>query len=164
MVRFIIYGRERKANKRTKFTFQYGQIYYLRELTIYTETVKNLHSNMVRFIIAYGVRGLSQLSAFTFQYGQIYYAKIYKSKELGYRIYIPIWLDLLSSKLINIKYIQEIFTFQYGQIYYLQQQQIYKLHKFHLHSNMVRFIIRQKGTSPSVPLTFTFQYGQIYYI
>ena len=38
-----------------------------------------------------------------------------------------------------------------------KQQEI--IDSLNLHSNMVRFIIRQKGTSPSIPLTFTFQYG-----
>ena len=55
------------------------------------------------------------------------------------------------------------FTFQYGQIYYLQKKLTNSSKPYHLHSNMVRFIIW--SIRPGVPNfeRFTFQYGQIYY-
>ena len=95
---------------------------------------------MVRFIITTEAVKYNSLILFTFQYGQIYYKQLtIQSRDLN-SIYIPIWLDLLYAQAVNIQTLQT-----------------------NLHSNMVRFIIRQKGTSPSVPLSFTFQYGQIYY-
>ena len=37
-------------------------------------------------------------------------------------IYIPIWLDLLSTEKADYMRLQEEFTFQYGQIYYKFQK------------------------------------------
>ena len=58
------------------------------------------------------------MTGFTFQYGQIYYRLIIVYQGKGIRIYIPIWLDLLSNT--NNKIDEE---------------------ELDLHSNMVRFII-----------------------
>ena len=57
---------------------------------------------------------------FTFQYGQIYYRSGYIPLDLQYAIYIPIWLDLLST----------------------ENREIYAQGTEDLHSNMVRFIIQ----------------------
>ena len=56
------------------------------------------------------------------------------------KIYIPIWLDLL-----------------------LLVQHFFFLARYHLHSNMVRFIITLSLLLVYSSNTFTFQYGQIYY-
>ena len=74
MVRFIIIAGNQKEQLKNIFTFQYGQIYYLRVYVFYSvkfdiyipiwldlllyyfiyanNIAQNLHSNMVRFIIA----------------------------------------------------------------------------------------------------------------
>ena len=162
MVRFIIMIVRGAQFAISKFTFQYGQIYYKRFnsfssllnniyipiwldlLSIYqNQKLKNkinLHSNMVRFIIMI-VRGAQfAISKFTFQYGQIYYKRFNSFSSLLNNIYIPIWLDLLYN---------------------------YKFKLFitltNLHSNMVRFIIKAESEKVSKELKFTFQYGQIYY-
>ena len=95
MVRFIInlwYG---TITQQTVFTFQYGQIYYVRTASLYVNfldiyipiwldlllrgsSVKyaycdDLHSNMVRFIILTLNLLNDGFIVFTFQYGQIYY-------------------------------------------------------------------------------------------
>ena len=95
---------------------------------------------MVRFIMDFLENPVNCIPPFTFQYGQIYYARDYRFFFISKIIYIPIWLDLL---------------FLY----------LYLVHRklFHLHSNMVRFIIRTSDRLNSDILTFTFQYGQIYY-
>ena len=77
---------------------------------------------------------------FTFQYGQIYYSIFLLSVSASKLIYIPIWLDLL-----------------------YQQEQQAQQQVLHLHSNMVRFIIKSKSQQTKVKRGFTFQYGQIYY-
>ena len=64
---------------------------------------------------------------------------VYKARN-HLRIYIPIWLDLLS-------------------IFYLVLDSILR----NLHSNMVRFIILSSHSAFAMPDIFTFQYGQIYY-
>ena len=141
MVRFIIHLFPSPLLHFTKFTFQYGQIYYLNEFVRRWEQTK-----------------------FTFQYGQIYYPSDISKTMPGTLIYIPIWLDLLFIILIlvllptcylhsnmvrfiirieaEIKYWHKSFTFQYGQIYYNRRKnrKITKINN--LHSNMVRFIIR----------------------
>ena len=96
MVRFIISKASQKAAEGTKFTFQYGQIYYQGEFDKDKLKVVNLHSNMVRFIILTEAYKMLSLSVFTFQYGQIYYYRRFYKKSYVKRIYIPIWLDLLS--------------------------------------------------------------------
>ena len=144
MVRFIIELIKTKLSKNFEFTFQYGQIYYsihiaypLSILIIYipiwldllcynfTENIINiddLHSNMVRFIMTFILSKYFSLYLFTFQYGQIYYKYnfiIVKRKSI---IYIPIWLDLLSTpSQLKIAH-KSIFTFQYGQIYYAESR------------------------------------------
>ena len=80
----------------------------------------DLHSNMVRFIITTLPSSFSVHTGFTFQYGQIYYANDSYRAGLERIIYIPIWLDLLCIYLVYI--------------YILKKN---------LHSNMVRFIIKQ---------------------
>ena len=73
-------------------------------------------------------------------------------------IYIPIWLDLLFRRLFFLPFV--IHYLHSNMVRFIikdKQQEI--IDSLNLHSNMVRFIIRQKGTSPSIPLTFTFQYG-----
>ena len=56
-----------------------------------------------------------------------------------------------------------IFTFQYGQIYYYLSYPYIPLQVYDLHSNMVRFIIKEKEEELKNKALFTFQYGQIYY-
>ena len=51
MVRFIIYSLAHNSSAAQTFTFQYGQIYYIRNWHDYQVDQKNLHSNMVRFIM-----------------------------------------------------------------------------------------------------------------
>ena len=95
MVRFIIKASSPLSSSMTRFTFQYGQIYYLLGTSIF-------------FLFR----------AFTFQYGQIYYfyfINIFPNRQV---IYIPIWLDLLLRRNAIAMRWQDKFTFQYGQIYY----------------------------------------------
>ena len=162
MVRFIIYMRLQFRLELKGFTFQYGQIYYRGiprcinpALCIYIPIwldllfgrfqqmlphFLNLHSNMVRFIIYMRLQFRLELKGFTFQYGQIYYRGIPRCINPALCIYIPIWLDLLFGRF---------------------QQML--PHFLNLHSNMVRFIIRQRKTFKISYGRFTFQYGQIYY-
>ena len=94
---------------------------------------KYLHSNMVRFIMRSMDKTRMPTMLFTFQYGQIYYNNKLKTKDNLYNIYIPIWLDLL------------------------QEVQSKEHHRYrHLHSNMVRFIIRF--------ITRTYIHGRSIYI
>ena len=95
MVRFIMKQSELHVRQNSRFTFQYGQIYYY-SLSLLTHILEiYLHSNMVRFIIScYGVNSMYCLQ-FTFQYGQIYYRFLSVFYFVKYQIYIPIWLDLL---------------------------------------------------------------------
>ena len=51
-------------------------------------------------------------------------------------IYIPIWLDLLSNRLLQAS-----------------------IRLYHLHSNMVRFIIKEREEEIKAKAKFTFQYG-----
>ena len=99
-----------------------------------------LHSNMVRFIMHFLSLRVYYGKIFTFQYGQIYYLDRLVADTNQNIIYIPIWLDLLS----------------------ITRNKKYNF-VFHLHSNMVRFIIHHTGGVPSKVFGFTFQYGQIYY-
>ena len=80
MVRFIIYGKEKPYRTMSKFTFQYGQIYYLSSQATLVRFQKDLHSNMVRFIIK----------------------KSYFNHSEYKEIYIPIWLDLLYERIGTI--------------------------------------------------------------
>ena len=100
----------------------------------------DLHSNMVRFIIITHSFFTLITSPFTFQYGQIYYYIAFYYSSPPFRIYIPIWLDLLL-----------VFIFQFC------------FFVCYLHSNMVRFIINLNTVFQNVTVEFTFQYGQIYY-
>ena len=94
---------------------------------------------MVRFIIANNQETDNVVVEFTFQYGQIYYDEMDDIERYSINIYIPIWLDLLSS---------------------LPKPVLGE--PLDLHSNMVRFIIpSNEALQYPVPL-FTFQYGQIY--
>ena len=140
MVRFIIMQNNSFGWRLGLFTFQYGQIYYSMEkkhqtthyiiyIPIWLDLlfyvfyqfyirIQHLHSNMVRFIIFYPVACILHLYRFTFQYGQIYYVNLLIDCIITYKIYIPIWLDLLLyNYLINSSLL------------------------IYLHSNMVRFII-----------------------
>ena len=95
---------------------------------------------MVRFIM----QNISEVYRFelqfTFQYGQIYYKVRAVVKGIGDKIYIPIWLDLLSEGIESkMKYFID------------------------LHSNMVRFIMIDLLNDYDKAIEFTFQYGQIYY-
>ena len=96
---------------------------------------------MVRFIIDKLKKIYNNIDIFTFQYGQIYYVDDSIEKSQFLCIYIPIWLDLLSAVQRAAKDYQAAFTFQYGQIYYLEIQIKTYTDFYHLHSNMVRFII-----------------------
>ena len=95
MVRFIITYSKPSNHIYAIFTFHYGQIYY-----------------------PFGVSGCVGVSVFTFHYGQIYYQLKNVHSIRNYRIYIPLWLDLLLCSYTNRKAI-----------------------KSYLHSTMVRFII-----------------------
>ena len=123
-----------------------------------------LHSNMVRFIIFFAPNTVLVIKLFTFQYGQIYY----------------------KDNIYQITSFTKSFTFQYGQIYYtiqlfpnlqrvfiyipiwldllLMQREDNAVQRRNLHSNMVRFIIRDLIAFLLYSITFTFQYGQIYYL
>ena len=144
-----------------------------------------LHSNMVRFIMRSLSKKRLPTMLFTFQYGQIYYWQLKDTHLRKKYIYIPIWLDLLSSikqqqrfKKYNlhsnmVRFIidyfttslpkQILFTFQYGQIYYPTYYKTKLKEYINLHSNMVRFIIIFFAVFLPASLSFTFQYGQIYY-
>ena len=74
---------------------------------------------MVRFIIAQTMSSAGANSPFTFQYGQIYYIANQVQNAKNDKVYIPIWLDLLLGE--GCKTFTEIKS---------------------LHSNMVRFIIK----------------------
>ena len=100
---------------------------------------------MVRFIIRAGQLGRRRLIKFTFQYGQIYYNIMRHNLGLAKKIYIPIWLDLLSPSNEALQYPIPLFTFQYGQIYYRQNECNDTIFKRHLHSNMVRFIMTNQN-------------------
>ena len=140
MVRFIIRMLFVFLELLYRFTFQYGQIYYVKiknklmvkpkiYIPIWLDLLFNqkrhkysrqiyLHSNMVRFIMKWTPTHIEKTRPFTFQYGQIYY--YYKQAKLLSKnhIYIPIWLDLL----------------QFTNLWRIRKCQ-------NLHSNMVRFII-----------------------
>ena len=95
---------------------------------------------MVRFIITNISISKLKMSPFTFQYGQIYYILQRRRLFSNMFIYIPIWLDLLSNRLLQAS-----------------------IRLYHLHSNMVRFIIKEREEEIKAKAKFTFQYGQIYY-
>ena len=140
MVRFIIKQQEIIDSLTSRFTFQYGQIYYPQKqacfillsfiyIPIWLDLlfsscdffqlpIPHLHSNMVRFIIHPKYYRLANQPQFTFQYGQIYYEYSPDVERPHYHIYIPIWLDLLLTLPLSISFYNN-----------------------HLHSNMVRFII-----------------------
>ena len=140
MVRFIIITSPGIKSSEYTFTFQYGQIYYDAGGADLIKANYYLHSNMVRFIMIGVNRFRCYVYQFTFQYGQIYYACGLSRLGKRDRIYIPIWLDLLSCSEL-----QFFFCFE------------------HLHSNMVRFIIGNQAGEGVGDMSFTFQYGQIYY-
>ena len=141
MVRFIIQKFGLNIWDKPKFTFQYGQIYYVEiprvfflliviyipiwldllyiKCKIILRPFPNLHSNMVRFIIQIQKFMELLMRAFTFQYGQIYYLQGNNGVSAVFLIYIPIWLDLLFNNTIA------------------DEEK-----KNDLHSNMVRFIIQ----------------------
>ena len=162
MVRFIMHNNRNVFINFIRFTFQYGQIYYLRiknyrrigksiyipiwlDLLSLPDFYKKyfmsyLHSNMVRFIMVVDAVKEEGLIQFTFQYGQIYYPFRCQTSDTRENIYIPIWLDLLCW----LECVPgDIFNY--------------------LHSNMVRFIIMIIKMQKANDLIFTFQYGQIYY-
>ena len=118
MVRFIIGRNNITSGTSREFTFQYGQIYYVDYILYVGMSVYHLHSNMVRFIILLLSRTRTYLYRFTFQYGQIYYLGQNSFQVQLYRIYIPIWLDLLFAFPLVLSLALSLFTFQYGQIYY----------------------------------------------
>ena len=96
MVRFIIIHKMTVYRWLKKFTFQYGQIYYSLQTSLKLFFTSYLHSNMVRFIMKFYFIKKRGLKKFTFQYGQIYYLNSTSKSNREFRIYIPIWLDLLS--------------------------------------------------------------------
>ena len=163
MVRFIIPIPQILTNKKEKFTFQYGQIYYEIEARERIHNLMNLHSNMVRFIIDKAAQEIQKMYGFTFQYGQIYYCNTKKRSRSSSSIYIPIWLDLLFVVYIFYVFYKNLFTFQYGQIYYSSLIISISFASNYLHSNMVRFIINWTEARFFSIKEFTFQYGQIYY-
>ena len=56
---------------------------------------------MVRFIIYRLYIYIENKPKFTFQYGQIYYKGLERVWKNDNKIYIPIWLDLLSKKQVK---------------------------------------------------------------
>ena len=78
------------------------------------------------------------------------------------RIYIPIWLDLLSIANNLLKPAFSIYIPIWLDLLLQQFSCIYWLHAY-LHSNMVRFIIKFLSSLVNFLYLFTFQYGQIYY-
>ena len=117
MVRFIIIVNDNKNGNRNRFTFHYGQIYYIYHF-------RNHGCSIYIYIPLW--LDLLQLTALC--------------NEKGYCIYIPLWLDLLCLILrrkdcwfrnlhstmvrfiisVSVSSIvrQRKFTFHYGQIYY----------------------------------------------
>ena len=185
MVRFIIRNVYPDIYRFIRFTFQYGQIYYFFALLGMRDIFCNLHSNMVRFIIN-ALRELEkQNKEFTFQYGQIYYQKKMSQTLFFLRIYIPIWLDLLSIYMIHNVYVAAYLHSNMVRFIIIKNisnniimRYIYIpiwldllllcliflcILRIHLHSNMVRFIIRYYNENIIWMGRFTFQYGQIYY-
>ena len=119
---------------------------------------------MVRFIIILGDMGGTGIGVFTFQYGQIYYIVIYFAKMNYYDIYIPIWLDLLSKSCFFILFL--ILHLHSNMVRFIIRRTSKKSKRGirHLHSNMVRFIIKSQNFTLQFEKLFTFQYGQIYYL
>ena len=105
-----------------------------------TELEKHLHSTMVRFIIHSQTDFLRYCRRFTFHYGQIYYFVYYERAKNNNRIYIPLWLDLLSKITeLELKISTYLHSTMVRFIIYIYNQFINYL--AHLHSTMVRFII-----------------------
>ena len=140
---------------------------------------------MVRFIMSPKSFNFFLKYLFTFQYGQIYYLLLCYRIDLDSIIYIPIWLDLLSSckysffKRSNYLHSNMVrfiiyrlpiplltnrkFTFQYGQIYYQQILTHYRL-KLHIYIPIwLDLLLYNFLALYSYQAKFTFQYGQIYY-
>ena len=123
-----------------------NMVRFIIKLSLYLlSLLRDLHSNMVRFIILQDERKTMKVPRFTFQYGQIYYKSLISSVVINDEIYIPIWLDLLYTYINIIEDILKKFTFQYGQIYYLKLVKEQREAGFYLHSNMVRFIIKNRS-------------------
>ena len=185
MVRFIINKRNIQGNQTGQFTFQYGQIYYLLQFFKSRLLVVYLHSNMVRFIILKPKSPVRLRHTFTFQYGQIYYLYFSLLSISLIAIYIPIWLDLLSTMNMGDLVPISIYIPIWLDLLQKVKKQI-KLCILNLHSNMVRFIIKSQmivqkdvnliyipiwldlllmnlTTKKTKKKEFTFQYGQIYY-
>ena len=99
---------------------------------------------MVRFIMISFAKPRAAMRKFTFHYGQIYYFPLPAVEYFHRKIYIPIWLDLLSVAAAVAEAVAEA---EAGD----------------LHSTMGRFIIMDTEYDFYVQLLFTFHYGQIYY-
>ena len=78
-------------------------------------------------------------------------------KKLQY-IYIPIWLDLLSNIRGTHGYSYLIYIPIWLDLLLELNKKLDKLDE-NLHSNMVRFIIRNETRQNSILVKFTFQYG-----
>ena len=143
MVRFIMLLLQTIRTYTNEFTFQYGQIYYCQLCTLPLLFSFHLHSNMVRFIIYRTLLSISIASAFTFQYGQIYYFPTANSLLNPAAIYIPIWLDLLSSSAPVIGCMPKIYIPIWLDLLYINNRKDMRWRQ-NLHSNMVRFIIQNK--------------------
>ena len=74
------------------------------------------------------------------------------------KIYIPIWLDLLSTEVANQQKKQK--NLHSNMVRFIICLRIfYSFHRIYLHSNMVRFIIMQESEIKEEIKEFTFQYG-----
>ena len=133
MVRFIIEICPMERAELSKFTFQYGQIYYTTDkepeetlnfiyIPIWLDLLyifgmenrnlnTNLHSNMVRFIIKINVWEQYKRSEFTFQYGQIYYYLITKEETEQ--------VKYLHSNMVRFIICRNIIIVEVGKIIYI---------------------------------------------
>ena len=74
------------------------------------------------------------------------------------KIYIPIWLDLLS-KIFNSRHFKLLNLHSNMVRFIIQFAREFVIARRNLHSNMVRFIIDYKSKHEFIVYGFTFQYG-----
>ena len=162
MVRFIIDRYILGLWVNAEFTFQYGQIYYVGNFCMYSEKIQiyiPIWLDLL-FITSPGINSIEYI--FTFQYGQIYYLCCQFSSFYDFPIYIPIWLDLLYFLLL-LSFLMLVHLHSNMVRFIIRiEAEIKYWHKY-LHSNMVRFIMFNISSLSRASNSFTFQYGQIYY-
>ena len=184
MVRFIIKKCGIWGNILHRFTFHYGQIYYLSfclyfglkhciyiplwlDLLFFFRFCNNgiriyLHSTMVRFIIFYNNLVILMLLLFTFHYGQIYYRCCSIYACIWIAIYIPLWLDLLFVTPLSLEVGFLLFTFHYGQIYYDYVVRYIIINFFIYIPLWLDLLFADIHVTTREVQIFTFHYGQIY--